>query len=60
MVDPYGRVVASLPLGEMGIVDANLPAALPATPYSRHGNTVFWSISLLLTACGLTSFRNRR
>ncbi|GIL39247.1 apolipoprotein N-acyltransferase [Roseiterribacter gracilis] len=60
MVDPYGRITASLPLGEMGVVDANLPAALNPTPYSHHGNTIFWAISVLLTACSLTGLRNRK
>ena len=34
MVDPYGRVVASLDLGEMGVVDTTLPSSLPPTPYT--------------------------
>jgi apolipoprotein N-acyltransferase len=60
VVDPYGRVVASLPLGEMGVVDANLPAPLAPTFYSRWGEAIFWCISLLLTACSLTGLRNRK
>lgn len=38
VMDPYGRIRASLPLGQRGVVDAVLPAALPATPYSRFGD----------------------
>jgi apolipoprotein N-acyltransferase len=38
MIDPKGRVVASLPLGEEGAIDAALPAALAATPYSKWGD----------------------
>lgn len=37
MVDPYGRVVESLPLDARGVVDAALPESLPATPYARYG-----------------------
>lgn len=33
MIDPYGRVVASLRLGESGAVDAMLPSALQPTTY---------------------------
>jgi apolipoprotein N-acyltransferase len=60
VVDPYGRIVNALPLGAMGVVDANLPAALPPTVYGRLGNTIFWGILLLLTACALTGLRNRK
>ena len=38
MVDPFGRVVASLGLGEAGYIDAVLPAPLPPTavrPFRR-------------------------
>lgn len=37
VIDPYGRVVAQLALGEDGVVDAPLPAALAPTIYSRFG-----------------------
>jgi apolipoprotein N-acyltransferase len=52
MVDPYGRVVAALGLGEMGFVDANLPGPLPATPYARLGD-LFVLIAIAATL-GLT------
>jgi apolipoprotein N-acyltransferase len=52
MVDPYGRVVASLGLGETGFVDADLPGCLPSTLYVRLGDLfVFIAIALVL---GLT------
>lgn len=38
MVDPLGRVVAEIPLGAVGHVDALLPAAFPPTPYARLGD----------------------
>ena len=38
MVDPFGRVVARIGLGEAGYVDALLPAALPPTGYARFGD----------------------
>lgn len=37
IVDPYGRIVASLPLGQEGVIDGLLPAAAPRTPFSRYG-----------------------
>jgi apolipoprotein N-acyltransferase len=33
VVDPYGRVVQILPLGEAGIIDTSLPKALIAPPW---------------------------
>jgi apolipoprotein N-acyltransferase len=38
VVDAHGREVASLGLGESGIIDAKLPAPLPPTLYSRTGD----------------------
>jgi apolipoprotein N-acyltransferase len=38
VVDPLGRVVASLPLGSEGVLDASLPRPLPPTPYVRLGD----------------------
>ena len=38
MVDPWGRVTDSLPLGVEGRIDAALPTALPVTPYARFGD----------------------
>jgi apolipoprotein N-acyltransferase len=45
VIDPYGRLGPSLPLGEAGYVDVILPAALPATPYSGTGD---WPVLILL------------
>ena len=56
MVDPYGRVLARLDLGEAGFVDSPLPRALPVTSYAAHGETAFFfSVGsiLLLTALNL-------
>jgi apolipoprotein N-acyltransferase len=37
VVDGLGRVIAELPLGVEGVLDAGLPAPGPPTPYSRYG-----------------------
>ena len=47
MIDPYGRVIASLPLGQAGFVDAPLPKALSPTLYSRTGDLPFALLLLL-------------
>ena len=50
--DGYGRVTAYLGLGERGVVDADLPVALPITPYGRFGDTV---LVLLLMSFSLVT-----
>lgn len=41
VIDPYGRVLASLPLGTSGVLDSGLPKELPATIYARYGDLAF-------------------
>ena len=38
VIDPWGRVVASIALGENGHLDARLPAPIADTPYARAGD----------------------
>ncbi|APG48253.1 apolipoprotein N-acyltransferase [Phaeobacter porticola] len=38
MIDPHGRVLDALPLGEAGYLDAALPQPLAPTLYSRSGD----------------------
>jgi apolipoprotein N-acyltransferase len=39
VVDPLGRIIASLPLGAEGVLDARLPRAVAPTFYARFGDT---------------------
>ena len=51
VVDPVGRILKSLPLGDEGVLDAQLPRALAATFYARFGNYIligFLAVSLIL------------
>ena len=57
VIDPFGRIVASLGLGQTGIVDSSLPAALPTTAYARLGDTGF---AFLLAACAFVAAPKRR
>ena len=58
MIDPKGRVLASLPLNMAGFVDASLPKPLAPTFYSRTGD---WPFALvLLLGLAATAFRARR
>ncbi len=38
VVDPFGRVTTSLPLGGQGVLDSPLPHSIAATPYARTGD----------------------
>ncbi len=58
MIDPMGRITASLPLNEEGYLDALLPSALPPTLYSRTGD---WpSVLAALALFGICVVRTRR
>jgi len=58
IIDPYGRILKSLPLGEHGRIDAILPPSLPTTPYARTGDL---PVSVVLaTLVGLLLLRRRR
>ncbi len=52
MIDPYGRIIASLPLNQIGSFDAILPAPLDKTLYARAGE-VPWLVllGLLILFC---------
>lgn len=52
VVDPYGRVIASIPISAESIIDVFLPKALTGTPYSSNGLQVGFAgllIAFLLT-----------
>jgi apolipoprotein N-acyltransferase len=51
IIDAYGRIEASLPLGVEGVLDARLPAGLPLTLYARAGDFMLAGlIAVLLLA----------
>jgi apolipoprotein N-acyltransferase len=50
VVDPLGRVLGALSLGQEGLLDAALPRPIPATIYARIGDMVFFMV------VGLTLF----
>jgi apolipoprotein N-acyltransferase len=55
VVDGYGRVIGSLPLGSDGVLDTGLPRAIGTTTFSRVGNLLALSMSglcLLLASAG--------
>ncbi|MBK9080990.1 MAG: apolipoprotein N-acyltransferase [Rhizobiales bacterium] len=48
VIDPYGRIRASLPLGVADVLDAPLPAAISPPPFARWGH---WAALLLGALC---------
>jgi apolipoprotein N-acyltransferase len=58
VIDPYGRVIASLPLGTEAVLDAELPRAIAPPFYARFGDLAFFAM-LLATAIGGFVLRSR-
>lgn len=56
VVDPLGRIVASLPLGQEGVLDARLPKAIHPPFYARYGD----SAAAMLLAVALAAVLRRR
>jgi apolipoprotein N-acyltransferase len=53
VIDSYGRVRARLDLGLRGVLDNDLPVALPPTPYARYGNIVMLALLLICAGAAL-------
>ena len=56
VVDPVGRIIQSLPLGDEGVLDSALPRALEPTIYARTGNL---AVLLFLIISALAIGRRR-
>jgi apolipoprotein N-acyltransferase len=55
-IDPYGRVMASLPAGEAGVVHARVDGRRALTPYTRFGD-VFALACVLVAAAAVAQHR---
>lgn len=53
IVDPYGRIIDSLPLGEEGLIDGRLPKAIAEPLFAQRGTFVFPLLWALLLAAAL-------
>jgi apolipoprotein N-acyltransferase len=60
VVDPYGRIVASLPLGTEGVIDSLLPKAITESAFGRLGSSPAAAMFLVCIALCLTARRRRR
>lgn len=59
VIDPYGRVVARLGLEQVGILDAELPAAAAVTPFVRFGTGILVAFLAVLALFGVLARKNR-
>jgi apolipoprotein N-acyltransferase len=58
VIDPYGRILHYLPLGEEGIIDAVLPSPLAVpTPYQRYGNITWLLLAAMLVILNIGTQR---
>ena len=46
-LDPYGRSLKLLNIGESGNIELNMPEFIGTTPYSQYGNKIFYLIIFL-------------
>jgi apolipoprotein N-acyltransferase len=53
IIDPYGRMRARLDLGLRGVLDGDLPVALPSTPFARYGNPILLTLFLICAGAAL-------
>jgi len=58
MIDPWGRMVAHLPLGQAGFVDAGLPEPLVPTIYARTGDLPVF-VLVLAAILGLWGYNTK-
>jgi apolipoprotein N-acyltransferase len=53
VIDPYGRILAEMPLGERGVIDAALPKVGPLTPFVQFGTVLELGALTLVMLCWL-------
>jgi apolipoprotein N-acyltransferase len=56
VIDSHGRILASLPLGTVGVLDAALPGKLSGTVYAQLGD---WPLAILIVLATLIVLRMR-
>ncbi|MCZ6884915.1 MAG: apolipoprotein N-acyltransferase [Alphaproteobacteria bacterium] len=54
VIDPWGRILASLAIGQRGVIQQRLPTALPVPPlFARIGNIAFGVFAAMVLAFAL-------
>jgi apolipoprotein N-acyltransferase len=53
VIDSYGRLHGTLALGLRGVLDSDLPVALPPTPFARYGNLIMFALYVVCAGAAL-------
>ncbi len=56
VIDPFGRYIALLPLGQVGVIDSALPRSLPRTVFGQWGLIIEFILMLLLAILAVYTF----
>ncbi|NHK28266.1 apolipoprotein N-acyltransferase [Parvularcula flava] len=56
MIDPYGRIVKKLPLYERGVINSQLPGAIPPTIYHYTSDFVYFILLAITALWVITSY----
>jgi apolipoprotein N-acyltransferase len=59
VIDPLGRIVRLLPLGQDGVLDARLPLAIEPTFYARYRDAGALTIAMLFAAIAVFARRRK-
>jgi apolipoprotein N-acyltransferase len=59
VVDPYGRIVAALPVGREDVLDSALPGAAAATVFDNVGSLIFAGLCSTFFLIALAGMRRR-
>ncbi len=60
VIDPYGRILASLDVNIEGVLDAGLPQRNNPTIFAQFGNSIFWLQLLLCLGAAVAARRRAR
>lgn len=60
VINPYGEIIASLPLGEKGVLDSPLPRAGNKTLYATYGNKIPLMFVFILLLCAIIKNRQQK
>lgn len=60
IIDAYGRIVASLPIGEQGVLDGFVPSERPQSPFQRSGTGILLTFAMASMVLSLAGKGKRR